>query len=177
MSSGVAPSASSPLISRSRETEASATSILATRDWLEPSLRATARHTCCPRPATAGNDFQSPVDNPCNQPLLFGQLLETFVLQELVRLGGWAEEPVRFSHYRDRDGVELDVVLESERSVVGVEVKAGATVTQRDLRGLRSLSAAAGEAWAGGAVVNDGEATVPFGDRLWAVPSARLWEQ
>ena len=108
---------------------------------------------------------------------LLGQLLETFVFQELVRLASWSPEPVRLSHYRDRDGVEVDVVLERGRRLAAVEVKAGATVTQKDLRGLRSLRAAAGEAWAGGAVVYDGEACVPFGDRLWAVPVGSLWEE
>jgi uncharacterized protein len=108
---------------------------------------------------------------------LFGQLLETFVFQELVRLATWWPEASRLSHYRDRDGVEVDVVLESGRRFAGVEVKAGATVTQKDLRGLRSLRAASGDAWAGGAVVYDGEACVPFGDRLWAVPIGSLWEE
>lgn len=108
---------------------------------------------------------------------LFGQLLETFVFQELVRHASWWPEAVRLSHYRDRDGVEVDLVLESGRRIAAVEIKAAATVTQRDLRGLRSLRATAGDAWAGGAAVYDGEACVPFGDRLWAVPVGSLWEE
>ena len=107
---------------------------------------------------------------------LFGQLLETFVFQELVRQTSWRREPVRLSHYRDRDGVEVDIVLESGRRTAGLEVKAAGTVTLKDLRGLRSLRKAAGDAWAGGALVYDGEACVPFGDRLWAVPVGSLWE-
>jgi predicted AAA+ superfamily ATPase len=108
---------------------------------------------------------------------LFGQFLETFVYQELRRIASWSPEPVRFSHYRDRDGAEVDIVLESGRSIAAVEVKAGATVTERDLRALRSLSAAAGDGWVGGAVLYDGEACVPFGGGLWAVPLANLWEE
>lgn len=99
------------------------------------------------------------------------------LLEALADLpAGWRPEPVRLSHYRDRDGVEVDIVLESGRRMAGVEVKATGTVTQKDLRGLRSLRKAAGDAWAGGALVYDGEACVPFGDRLWAVPVASLWE-
>ena len=45
---------------------------------------------------------------------LFGRLLETFVYQELRRLASWHEEAVAFSHFRDKDQVEVDVVLESE---------------------------------------------------------------
>lgn len=107
---------------------------------------------------------------------LFGQLLETFVYQELVRLASGSPEPVRFSHYRDRDGAEVDIVMESGRGVAALEVKASATVTERDLRALRALRLVASDRWAGGAVLYDGEACVSFGDRVWAVPVASLWE-
>ena len=108
---------------------------------------------------------------------LMGQILETFVFQELQRQSGWSETPVRFSHYRDRDQVEVDIVLERGVSAVaGVEVKAGATVRPADFRGLRKLRKIAGESFANGVVIYDGETTVSFGDRLYAVPARHLWE-
>ena len=108
---------------------------------------------------------------------LLGQLLETFVFQELRRQAGWLDEPVSFSHFRDKDGVEVDIVMEGGgHSVAGVEVKASATVTAADFRGLKKLKSAAGKRFKGGAVVYDGETTVTFGDRLFAVPIRRLWE-
>jgi hypothetical protein len=55
-------------------------------------------------------------------------------------------------------------------------VKAGATVTAADFRGLRKLREAAGARFKGGVVLYDGEATLPFGDGLHAVPIRRLWE-
>lgn len=107
---------------------------------------------------------------------LLGQLLETFVYQELRRLASWSPHPVRFSHYRDRDGGEVDVVLEAAQRVAAVEIKAGATVSDRDLRGLRRLRDAAGDTWAAGAILYDGETCVSVGDGLWAVPVRSLWE-
>ena len=62
---------------------------------------------------------------------LYGQLLETFVYQELRRHASWREEPVTFHHFRDKDGAEVDIVLESGGKLAGVEVKA-ATVTAAD---------------------------------------------
>jgi hypothetical protein len=107
----------------------------------------------------------------------FGQLLESFVFQELVRQASWQERPVGLYHFRDRDGVEVDLVLErGGRAVAGVEVKAGATVTNASFRGLRKLQEAAGSRFARGVVLYDGEQTLPFGDRLQAVPLRRLWE-
>lgn len=108
---------------------------------------------------------------------LFGQLVETFVVQELRRQASWSEDPVAFYHMRDRDGVEVDLVLEgSGGRVVGVEVKAGATVVGRDFAGLRKLQGALGDRFTCGVLLYDGEASAPFGDRLFAVPIRALWE-
>ena len=110
-----------------------------------------------------------------NRPLL-GQLLETFVFQELRRQASWHEAPAAFFHFRDKDGVEVDLVIERGAGMVaGVEVKASGTVTTSDFRGLRKLADATGARFAGGVVLYDGEAIASFGDRLHAVPISRLW--
>lgn len=108
---------------------------------------------------------------------LFGQLLETFVFQELRRQASWRDEPIGFFHFRDKDGAEVDIVLErGARELVGVEVKASATVTVADFRGMRKLREAAGKRFAAGVVLYDGEITASFGDRFFAVPLRTLWE-
>ena len=108
---------------------------------------------------------------------LLGQLLETFVYQELRRQASWHEALLRFFHFRDRDGAEVDIVIErAAGAVAGVEVKAAATVKPADFRGLRKLAAAAGDRFACGVVLYDGEVSARFGDRLQAVPLRRLWE-
>ncbi len=110
-----------------------------------------------------------------DRPLL-GQLLETFVLQELRRQAGWQEASIAFHHFRDRDGYEVDMVLERDgHALVGVEVKAAATVTEADFRGLRKLEQAAGPRFACGVVLYDGENSVRFGENLFAVPVKALW--
>jgi predicted AAA+ superfamily ATPase len=108
---------------------------------------------------------------------LLGQLLETFVFQELRRQASWHEEPLAFFHYRDKDGAEVDIVIErGARTLAGVEIKAAATVTAADFRGLRKLKQAAGKRFAGGVVLYDGETCASFGDRMHAVPLRALWE-
>jgi len=102
---------------------------------------------------------------------LLGQLLETFIFQELRRQASWRDSPIAFYHFRDKDGVEVDIVMEgSGQRVAGIEVKAAATVTSNDFRGLRKLQESARGRFAGGVVLYDGEMTVPFGDGLFAVP-------
>ena len=73
--------------------------------------------------------------------------------------------------------MEVDVVIErGALALVGVEVKAGATVTGADFRGLRKLGNAAGERFAGGVVPYDGEIRASFGEGLHAAPVRLSWE-
>lgn len=106
---------------------------------------------------------------------LYGQLLETFVYQELRREASGREEPVVFHHYRDKDGVEVDMVLESAGKLAGVEVKASATVIAADFNGLRKLKSAIGRRFVAGVLLYDGEAIASFGEGMYAVPISCLW--
>ncbi|HLJ64135.1 MAG TPA: ATP-binding protein [Stellaceae bacterium] len=105
-----------------------------------------------------------------------GPILETFVFAELLKIAGAAGERLTFSHYRDKDRYEVDIVMEDHGGrVVGVEVKASATATSHDFRGLRRLAEAVGNRFALGLVLYDHGQAVPFGDRLWAAPLSCLW--
>lgn len=111
-----------------------------------------------------------------DRPLL-GQILETFVFQELRRQASWHDDYMSFYHYRDRDGAEVDIVIErGALAVAGVEVKASSTVTKKDFQGLRRLREAAGDRFKAGVVLYDGEVCASFGDGLHAVPLRFLWE-
>jgi len=107
---------------------------------------------------------------------LFGALLETFVFSELLKLSAWTEERVMLFHYRDRDKLEVDFILEnSAGEIVGIEVKSAASVTQRDFLGLERVASAAGSAFKQGIVLYDGVQTLSFADNLRAVPISALW--
>ena len=108
---------------------------------------------------------------------LLGQFLETFAFRELRRQASWQDTPIEFFHFRDKDGAETDIVMEhASGGVAGVEIKAAASVSSRDFRGLRKLERAAGNRFARGVVLYDGETAIPFGDRFHAVPMSRLWK-
>jgi predicted AAA+ superfamily ATPase len=107
---------------------------------------------------------------------LLGVPLETFVYSELLKLASWAGDRLEFSHFRDKEKNEVDIVVEDRRGrVVGVEVKAAATVTRSDFGGLRKLADACGDRFVAGFVLYDHDTVVPFGDRLFAVPLSSLW--
>ena len=68
----------------------------------------------------------------------FGHLLESFVVQQPVAQASWADPDLRFWHYRDKDQVEVDLVITRGRQTWGVEVKASGTVHKSDGAGLRA---------------------------------------
>ena len=108
---------------------------------------------------------------------LFGQYLESFVFQELKRQASWSDDTLTFYHYRDKDKVEVDLVIEKgTMAVAGVEVKASSTVRASDFHGLRKLKDAAGDRFVAGMVLYDGEKCWSFGEGLTAVPVRLLWE-
>jgi predicted AAA+ superfamily ATPase len=105
-----------------------------------------------------------------------GQLLESFVVAELLRLAPHSSIQPRLHHLRTSDGIEVDIVLEDRRNqLVGVEVKAASSVSTADFRGLRFLQEAVGDRLRCGVVLYTGRETLPFGPRLWAVPVSALW--
>lgn len=108
---------------------------------------------------------------------LGGGLFEAFVRMELVKLIAWSEVRPSVFHFRSRGGAtKVDVVLERRGGqLVGVEVKASATPSSRDFRGLEELRESCGDDFIAGVVIYTGEQTIPFGDRLWALPVSSLW--
>jgi predicted AAA+ superfamily ATPase len=105
-----------------------------------------------------------------------GPLLENFVLSELARQLGWSETRATLHHYRTRDGIEVDAVLEAaDGRIVGIEVKSGETVRGDDFRHLRHLQARVPDRFHHGIVLHTGTTTVAFGERLLAAPIGALW--
>lgn len=106
----------------------------------------------------------------------FGHVLESFVVQQLVAQGGWTDPDLRFHHYRDKDQVEVDLVITRGRETWGVEVKSSSSVSSADGRGLRRLAEHCGRHFRGGMVLYGGASTFAlWGDGMLAVPIAELW--
>ncbi|MDT8389281.1 MAG: hypothetical protein RRC34_02085 [Lentisphaeria bacterium] len=84
---------------------------------------------------------------------------------------------LQFGHYRDKDKVEVDVVISRGAEVWGVEVKASTAVDRGDIQGLLRLADKAGDGFQTGIVLYAGDAVLPLdGPRIQAVPMRKLWE-
>lgn len=115
-------------------------------------------------------------DRILRQPGEFGALLESFVFNELRKQANWLDEPVYFYHYRDKDQVEVDIVIENAAGeCFAVEVKAAATLGAKDFTGLKKFQNVAGERFKFGVLLYDGDHSTAFGENLFAVPLGALW--
>ena len=105
-----------------------------------------------------------------------GGFLESFVLNELLRQATTIDEAITFAHFRDRSGIEVDIIVERpDGAVVAIEVKSARSVNQGDTNGLAFLRERLGDRFACGILFHTGPLTARFGDRIWAVPVAALW--
>lgn len=106
-----------------------------------------------------------------------GSAMEGFVVTELLKQRTWSDTEYDLYHYRDRAGVEVDVIAElRDGSVLAFEIKAGSTAKPEHFRGLRFLRDRLGDRFLGGFVLNTASRGAVFGDRLGALPIAALWE-
>ena len=107
---------------------------------------------------------------------VFGSLLETFVFSEVLKLMTASDLRLTPYHFRDQQMREVDIVLERDDGmIVGIEIKASATVKSGDFGGLRTLAEACKDRFAYGVVLYDSTDFVPFGDKLAAAPLSCLW--
>lgn len=105
-----------------------------------------------------------------------GPIIEGFVAAELIRLAAFSALGPVLSHYRDRRGAEVDLIVEARGRVAAIDVKAGASVDEKAVRSLVDLRDKLGDRFVGGVVLHTGSAGQQLGDRLHSLPIAALWE-
>lgn len=106
-----------------------------------------------------------------------GPILENFVLQELLKQITWSETRPSLYHFRTHAGREVDFVLESrDGRLVGIEVKAAGTVSQKDFDGLKFLRDVSGKRFHRGILLYTGEHSMTIDPDLALLPVSALWQ-
>jgi len=107
----------------------------------------------------------------------FGHMLESWVVQQIIAQAGWTDPDLRFWHYRDKDQVEVDLVVTRGSKTWAVEVKSAMTVLPQDGHGLRRLANQCGNDFQGGMLLYAGASVLPLSTSgCHAVPLSCLWE-
>lgn len=110
---------------------------------------------------------------------LIGALFETFVVNEIRRQLSWSQTPTSLFHYRDRDGTEVDLVLETDDGrVAAIEIKASGSPSGADHRGLEDLRdrvTEAGGEFVFGLLLHAGPHHLRLGDRIGSAPIESIW--
>lgn len=117
-----------------------------------------------------------PVQDWEQNRLLFGHLLESFVVQQIFSQMRWTDSDLRIWHYRDKDKVEVDLVVTLGAKTWGIVVKSSSMVRSSDTAGLLRLAARCGDDFQKGIVLHNGDSIRPFASgRVLAVPLSQLW--
>ncbi|MCA0403775.1 MAG: ATP-binding protein [Proteobacteria bacterium] len=104
----------------------------------------------------------------------YGGLLENLIYMELLKQNGWSKEKVELLHFRDKYQNEVDIVLERDNhQIIGVEVKASATLNMHDFKGLIKLAEFNPSKFQYGVIFYSGKEILPFSQndiKLFALP-------
>ena len=72
---------------------------------------------------------------------VYGGMIENFVFSELLKQSTYSDNNVMIHHYRDLRKKEVDFVLENRNGkIIGIEVKAKASIKARELKPMLELS-------------------------------------
>ncbi|MCF6807338.1 ATP-binding protein [Thiotrichales bacterium 19S9-12] len=110
----------------------------------------------------------------------FGGLLENLIYMELMKQNTWSHEKVELFHFRDKYKNEADIVLEKDTNeIIGIEIKASATIKQQDFKGLLKLAEYNPSKFLYGVLFYSGKDILPFsrnGIQLYALPFSLLFK-
>ena len=115
--------------------------------------------------------------DPDATPAALGGLLESFVFNELLRNEPYQNEDIRFYHWRNQRGKEIDILAESNNRLATFEVKASTSVSDRDFNTLDwfATEGPGKRREVTSVVFYLGKLKLTFGERKFALPVSSLW--
>lgn len=110
--------------------------------------------------------------------ILFGNLLENFVILEIQKQLGWNRKQPQLYYLRTSDGQEIDIVLEDRTGkLVAIEVKASSSFDPKDLNAIKDFRKAVGDKFHRGIIFHTGQEVHKIDENLYILPIQALWEE
>lgn len=105
-----------------------------------------------------------------------GDIYETMVVTEVFKWIKTSQREAEIFFYRTHTGLELDIILQTETGVIGMEVKSREVLADKDIRPMKEVAKALGKEWRGGIIAYQGAEIRKLAEPdIWAVPSRRLF--
>ncbi len=108
-----------------------------------------------------------------------GEIYETMVVGEIYKWIKTIQKNAEMFFYRTRSGFEIDLLLNTESGLLGMEVKNRQTITASDISNMKDVAKALGKEWTGGILIHKGDEIRKLSNKsdenIWAVPSKRLF--
>ena len=100
---------------------------------------------------------------------LIGNLFESFVFSELLKMANSSDEDYTFYHYRDARKNEVDLIVENSfGDAIGIEIKSTKTASAELFKGLNRINAQI--KLRASVVIYSGEKLLSFGENRWVIP-------
>ncbi|MFZ1410280.1 MAG: AAA family ATPase [Micropruina sp.] len=107
----------------------------------------------------------------------YGALVEQFVALELAKQQAWSNTPFTLHHFRDLDGLEVDIIVElADGRLLALEVKSSTSVTEKAWTNLIRFKDRFPDRNVTGACLHAGTQTGLIGGWLHVVPLTTLWQ-
>jgi len=99
-----------------------------------------------------------------------GDILETFVYDELIKAKTYALKNSELYYYRTSDKKEIDFILEFSSKVIAIEVKASKSVSKSDFKHIYHLAGEIPKLFDKGIVLYNGESFLRIDKNMYAIP-------
>ena len=99
-----------------------------------------------------------------------GDIIETFIYDELLRANSSATDKVGLFYYRTSDKKEIDFILDYGQKIVAIEIKASKSVLKSDFRHIYHLQKEIPKFFDKGVVLYGGEDFLRLDEKMYAVP-------
>ena len=103
--------------------------------------------------------------------------LAQFVALELVKQQAWSRTPYSLFHFRDLDGLEVDLIIElADGRLLAIEVKSSTSITEKAWTNLIRFKDRFPDRHITGACLHAGTQTAVIGGWLHILPITALWQ-
>jgi hypothetical protein len=99
-----------------------------------------------------------------------GDIVETFIYDELLKANSSASQKVGLYYYRTTDKKEIDFILDYGQKVIAIEIKASKSVSKSDFKHIYHLQKELPKLFDKGIVLYGGDTLLRLDEKMYAVP-------